>query len=347
MDYLWLSERLRLRSGAGRHCPASPMLSEGEADGYRPEQEPTFVQPHPSTFSHPSCPERLEPERRMLEKIQKMLVVRSPTIRELLAEALGMYILMVFGLSSVAQVVLGKGEFGQYVSINLAFGIGVTLGIHAAGGISGAHLNAAITIMHCILGNLPWRKLPAYLLGQFLGSFLAAATVFGTYYDILYDYSKGNFTVTGPTATASIFSTYPHPCMSLLGGFFTEFMATVMLILGILVIHDEKNNAALKGTQAMLTGILVLGIGMGMGMTTGYAINPSRDLPPRIFTAIAGWGVDVFTAGNYWWWIPVVAPILGSLVGSLVYKLFVDIHNQSVPESGNEKGQPAIETSTL
>uniref|UniRef100_A0A8B9DQY3 Aquaporin 7 n=1 Tax=Anser cygnoides TaxID=8845 RepID=A0A8B9DQY3_ANSCY len=229
----------------------------------------------------------------------------------------------VFGLSSVAQVVLGRGEFGQYLSINLGFGIGVTLGIHAAGGISGAHLNAAITITHCILGNLPWRKLPAYLLSQFLGSSLAAATIFGTYYGIV-----GNFMVTGPTATASIFSTYPHPCMS--------FDA-----LSILVIHDEKNNGALKGTQALLTGILVLGIGLGMGMNTGYAINPSRDLPPRIFTAIAGWGVDVFTAGNYWWWIPVIAPTLGSLVGSLIYKLLIDFHNQSLLESGNEKGHLA------
>lgn len=74
-----------------------------------------------------------------------------------------------------------------------------------------------------------------------------------------------------------------------------QFMATVMLLLGILIIHDEKNNGALKGTQALLTGILVLGIGLGMGMNTGYAINPSRDLPPRVFTAIAGWGMDVFT----------------------------------------------------
>ncbi|XP_074022605.1 aquaporin-7-like [Numenius arquata] len=283
----------------------------------------------------------------MLEKIQKALTTRSGTMRELLAEALGMFILMVFGLSSVAQVVLGRGQFGQHLSINLGFGIGVTLGIHAAGGISGAHLNAAITITHCILGNLPWRKLPAYLIGQFLGSFTAAATVFGLYYDALYDYTKGNFTVTGPTATASIFSTYPAPYVSLLGAFFTEFIATVMLLLGILVIHDEKNNGALKGTQALLTGILVLGIGLGMGMNSGYAINPSRDLPPRVFTAIAGWGMDVFKAGPHWWWVPLTAPILGSLAGVLIHKLFIDFHNQPVLESGDEKGQPVVESSTL
>ncbi|PKU39084.1 hypothetical protein llap_10609 [Limosa lapponica baueri] len=237
----------------------------------------------------------------MLEKIQKALTTRSGTMRELLAEALGMFILMVFGLSSVAQVVLGRGQFGQHLSINLGFGIGVTLGIHAAGGIS----------------------------------------------DALYDYTKGNFTVTGPTATASIFSTYPAPYVSLPGAFFTEFIATMMLLLGILVIHDEKNNGALKGTQALLTGILVLGIGMGMGMNSGYAINPSRDLPPRIFTAIAGWGMDVFKAGPHWWWVPLTAPILGSLAGVLIHKLFIDFHNQPVPESGDEKGQPVVESSTL
>ncbi|NXA34630.1 AQP7 protein, partial [Eudromia elegans] len=251
----------------------------------------------------------------------------------------------LIGLSSAAQVTLGQGQFGQYFSINLGFGIGVTLGMHAAGGVSGAHLNAAITLTYCILGSLSWKKLPFYVLGQFLGSFLAAATVFGIYYEALYDYTKGNFTVTGPNATAGIFSTYPAPYMSLMGGFFVEFIATMMLFLGILVIHDEKNNAALKGTQALLTGILVLGIGLSMGMNTGYSINPSRDLPPRIFTAIAGWGVDVFTAGHGWWWVPLVAPTLGCLFGFLIHKLFIDLHNQPVLESEDKKRKPSMEVS--
>ncbi|XP_065717290.2 aquaporin-7-like [Patagioenas fasciata] len=281
----------------------------------------------------------------MLEKIQKALTIRNVTIREMLAEALGMFVLMVFGLSTVAQVVLGKGNYGEHLSINLGFGIGVTLGIHASGGISGAHLNAAITLTYCILGNLPWRKLPAYVIGQFLGSFVASATVFAMYYDALYDYTNGNFTVTGPNATASIFSTYPAPYMSVLGGFFSEFVATAMLLLGILVIHDEKNNEALKGTQALLTGLLVMGIGLGMGLNTGYAINPTRDLPPRIFTAIAGWGIEVFTAGHHWWWVPLTAPFVGSLAGVFIYKIFVDFHNKPVLESGNEKG--VMESSTL
>ncbi|NWV29660.1 AQP3 protein, partial [Origma solitaria] len=249
----------------------------------------------------------------------------------------------VFGLSSVAQVVLGKGNSGQYLSINIAFGIGVTLGIYAAGGVSGAHLNAAITITQCILGNISLSKLAAYIIGQFLGSFMAAATVFAIYYDAIYDYTSGNLTVSGPTATAMIFSTYPAPNVSLQGAFFTEFTATIMLILGVLVIHDEKNNGAMKSAQPMLTGMLVLGIGLGMGLNTGYAINPSRDLPPRIFTAMAGWGMDVFTDDHSWWWVPVTAPVLGCLAGVFIYKICIDIHNQPVPET--QKEQTSTETS--
>ncbi|NWY68834.1 AQP7 protein, partial [Erithacus rubecula] len=251
----------------------------------------------------------------------------------------------VFGLSSVAQVVLGKGSTGQYLSINLAFGIGVTLGIYAAGGVTGAHMNAAITITQYVLGNISGPSLVAYIIGQFLGSFIAAATVFGVYYDAIYHYTNGSLTVTGPTATAMIFATYAAPNVTVQGAFFTEFMATVMLILGVLVIHDEKNNAATKGAQPMLTGMLVLGIGLGMGLNTGYAINPSRDLPPRIFTAIAGWGMDVFTTEHSWWWIPVTAPILGCLAGVLIYKLFIGFHNCPAHETENEKEQEGMEAS--
>ncbi|NWS08126.1 AQP3 protein, partial [Motacilla alba] len=281
----------------------------------------------------------------MLEKTKKVFTIRNITIRQMLAEALGTFILMVFGLSSVAQVVLGKGNSGQYLSINMAFGIGVTLGIYAAGRVSGAHMNAAITVTQCVLGNISWTTLVAYVVGQFLGSFMAAATVFALYYDAIYDYTNGSFTVTGPTATAMIFSTYPASNVSLQGAFFTEFTATVMLILGILVIHDEKNNAAVKGAQPILTGMLVLGIGLGMGLNTGYAINPSRDLPPRIFTAVAGWGMDVFTADHSWWWIPITAPVLGSLFGVLMYKLCIEFHNQPVQELEHEKQEAVTETS--
>uniref|UniRef100_A0A8C8REH3 AQP7 protein n=1 Tax=Pelusios castaneus TaxID=367368 RepID=A0A8C8REH3_9SAUR len=280
----------------------------------------------------------------MLAKIKKALTIKNRTVREGLAEALGTFLLMFFGIGGVAQVILGKGEYGMYLSINLAFGIGVTMGIHAAGGISGAHMNASITFTHCVLGRLPWRKLPVYIIGQFLGSFVAAALMFCMYYDALCEYSGGKFIVTGPNGTAGIFATYPAPYMTLLGGFLDEFFATAVLMLCVLAIYDKKNNGALQGTEAVVTGLLVLAIGMSMGANTGYAINPSRDLPPRIFTAIAGWGIEVFRAGDHWWWVPIVAPTLGSLLGALGYKLLIDFHNQTVLEGREEKGKGDLQT---
>ncbi|XP_030047752.1 aquaporin-7 [Microcaecilia unicolor] len=274
----------------------------------------------------------MKTEKKQLMKMKKKCIIKNGTVREMLAEALGTFVMMSFGLGSVAQVVLGKKEYGQYLSINLSFGFGVTMGIHVAGGISGAHMNTSVSLTNCILGHLPWRKLPFYALGQFIGSFLAAALVYCVYYDALYDYCGGNLTVTGPYATAGIFSTYPAAYMTPGGGFLTEFVATGMLLLCILAINDKKNFATLDGTQALLVGILVIVIGMAMGMNTGYAINPARDLPPRIFTAIAGWGVEVFRAGNYWCWIPVVAPLAGSITGAFIYKLVIALHNQTVSD---------------
>ncbi|XP_060617165.2 aquaporin-7-like [Anolis sagrei] len=268
----------------------------------------------------------------MLEKVIGLVTIRNETVRQGLAEALATYLLMTVGNACVAQVVLGRKEYGQYLSINLAFGFGVMLGVHAAGGISGAHMNASITFANCLIGNLSWYKFPAYVIGQFLGSFLAACTVFALYYDALQEYTGGVLTVTGPTATAGIFSTYPAPYMSMWGGFFNEVIATSILLIGVLSINDTKNAAALQGTGAFITGLLVVAIGMSMGMNTGYAINPSRDLPPRIFTAIAGWGRDVFLAGNCWWWVPIVAPTLGSLLGIFIYNIFVDFHNRPQPK---------------
>ncbi|XP_053155188.1 aquaporin-7-like isoform X2 [Hemicordylus capensis] len=268
------------------------------------------------------------PQNKMLEKVIGCVTIRNAVIREALAEFLATFLLMLFGNGSVAQVVLGRKSFGDYLSINLGFGFGVMLGIHAAGGISGAHMNASITFANCVIGKLPWYKLPAYVIGQFLGSFLASATVFTLYYEALQDYTGGNLTVTGPTATAGIFATYPAPYMTIWSGFKHEFIATSVLLIGILAISDVKNAGALQGTHAFIVGLLVVVIGMSMGMNTGYAINPSRDLPPRIFTAIAGWGIEVFRAGNNWWWVPVVAPTLGSLVGIFIYNILIDFHNR-------------------
>ncbi|XP_037007527.2 aquaporin-7 isoform X2 [Artibeus jamaicensis] len=218
-------------------------------------------------------------------------------------------------------MVLGD-KLGSYLGVNLGFGFGVTMGVHVAGKVSGAHMNAAVTFASCALGRMAWKKFPVYVLGQFTGSFLAAATIHFLFYGAIMDYSGGHLTVTGPIATANIFATYLPDHMTLWRGFLDEVIVTGMLQLCLFAITDNGNNPALQGTQALVIGVLIVTIGVSLGMNSGYAINPSRDLPPRFFTFLAGWGTQVFRARD-WWWVPVVAPLLGAYLGGIIYLVFI------------------------
>uniref|UniRef100_A0A8K9WZJ4 Aquaporin-7 n=1 Tax=Oncorhynchus mykiss TaxID=8022 RepID=A0A8K9WZJ4_ONCMY len=204
------------------------------------------------------------------------------------------FIFKVFGLGSVAQVVTGRGAFGEYLSVNLGFGLGVAMGMHIGGRVSGAHMNAAVSFSMCLFGRLGWRMLPVYILCQLIGSFLAAGTIYSLYYDAIYHYCGGNLTVSGPKATAGIFATYPAPYLSLPAGFLDQVIGTAMLLLCLMALSDQRNQPAPSGSEPIAVGLLVLLIGVSLGSNSGYAINPSRDLGPRIFTAIAGWGPEVF-----------------------------------------------------
>ncbi|XP_065803539.1 aquaporin-7 isoform X1 [Muntiacus reevesi] len=273
--------------------------------------------------------------KRRSTRVSKMLskptakvqvIWQSELVRQFLAEFISTFVMMVFGLGSVAHMVLG-GKMGSYLGVNLGFGFGVTMGVYVAGNISGAHMNAALTFTSCALGRMSWRRFPVYVLGQFLGSFMAAATIYGLFYTAIIEFSGGKLTVTGPTATANIFATYLPDHMTLWRGFLDEVAVTGMLQLCLLAITEKGNNPTLAGTEAIVIGILVVIIGVSLGMNSGYAINPSRDLPPRFFTFLAGWGSQVFSAKD-WWWVPVVAPPLGAYCGAMMYAIFIGFNKR-------------------
>jgi glycerol uptake facilitator-like aquaporin len=133
--------------------------------------------------------------------------------------------------------------------------------------------------------------------------------------------------VDGPLATAGIFATYPQPFLSVIGGFVDQLIGTALLMAGILAFTDPRNNATPAWLTPIIVGGLVVAIGVAFGFNAGYAINPARDLGPRLFTAVAGWGGAVFTIGGPWWWVPVVAPIVGALAGAFAYDLLVFRHH--------------------
>ena len=254
----------------------------------------------------------------------------SATTREMLAECLGTFVLIVFGVGVVAQVVLGGGNNGQYLSINLGWGLAVTMGVFVAGTISGGHLNPAVTIALAAWRGFPWRKVAPYIAGQFVGAFVASAVVYVTYSDALNHFDGGVRQVSGALGTAGIWATYPQPWLSITGGLLDQIVGTALLVLVVFALGDARNLPPQPNVAPLIVGLLVMAIGATYGLNAGYAINPARDLAPRLFTALAGWGQDVFRAGNGWWWVPVVGPVIGGLAGGFVYDLFIGRRHPAV-----------------
>src|SRR5436190_12824127 len=242
----------------------------------------------------------------------------------MLAEFLGTFILIVFGLGVVAQTVLSKGAAGSTLSINIAWGLAVTMGCYVSAGVTGAHLNPAVTVALAVHRRFAWSKVVPYSLAQLAGAFAASAVVFVTYREALYAFDGGLRQVIGPQGTAGIWATYPQPFLSTFpGGFLDQVVGTALLVGVIFGITDSRNSPAPAGLAPVIVGLLVLLIGATFGFNSGYAINPARDFGPRLFTAVAGWGSEVFRAGHHWWWVPIVAPCVGGVLGGWVYDAFI------------------------
>lgn len=250
------------------------------------------------------------------------------TARECAAEFLGTFILIVFGVAVVAQVVLSHQATGEYLSINFGWGLAVTMGVYVSGGVSGAHLNPAVTLALAVHRRFPWSKVLPYVAAQMVGAFVASAVVFMTYHEALDAFDHGVRQVSGQYATAGIWATYPAEHLSTFpGGLIDQVVGTALLLLLIFALTDGRNTAPESRIAPLLVGSVVLLIGMTFGYNCGYAINPARDLGPRLFTFMAGWGSGVFSVHDHWFWVPIVGPLIGGVLGGWIYDLFVLNHH--------------------
>ncbi|MGH9674696.1 MAG: MIP/aquaporin family protein [Bryobacteraceae bacterium] len=244
--------------------------------------------------------------------------MKSTLTGEIVAEFLGTLVLILIGDGVVAMTVLfstgvpGEIVKGGYTNITLAWGLGVTMGIYVAGRVSGAHLNPAVTLAVAVFRRFPWRKVIPFMIAQTAGAFTAAALVFMVYHPAFLKVDPRLET------TAGVFTTFPAFPEAPLAGLIDQTIGTALLMLLILAITDERNQPpAHLGPIAI--GLVVVAIGMSLGGMHGYAINPARDLGPRLFTAAAGFRNNGLTDGSGVFWIPIVGPLAGGLIGALVF----------------------------
>ncbi|KAH0260101.1 aquaporin, partial [Aureobasidium melanogenum] len=182
----------------------------------------------------------------------------------------------------------------------------------------------AVTFSSCVFRKFPWKKFPIYALAQTLGAFCAAGVVYGNYKSAIdvFEGGAGIRTVSGPNATAGIFCTYPAEFMTRTGMFFSEFIASALLMFLIFALKDDSNLGSGNLTPLGLF-FIIFGIGACWGWETGYAINLARDFGPRLMSYFLGYGHEVWSAGGYYFWIPMVSPFFGCTFGGFLYDLLM------------------------
>jgi glycerol uptake facilitator protein len=209
---------------------------------------------------------------------------------------------------------------GGYTNITLAWGLAVTLGIYVAGGVSGAHLNPAVSLALATFRGFPWRKVIPYSLAQTAGAFAAAVLVFWNYHPA--------FKAFDPQLekTAGVFTTFPAFPNVVYAGLLDQVIGTALLMGLILAVVDDRKAIPIGNLAPAMIGGIVVAIGMAWGGMHGYAINPARDFGPRLFTVVAGFKNNGLTDGTYRFIVPIVGPLLGAIIGSLLYDFGIRRH---------------------
>ncbi len=255
---------------------------------------------------------------------------------EMIAEFLGCLVLIAFGAGVVAVAVVGLTESGRtavifsgaggWLLITWGWAFAVTMAIYVAGGVTGAHLNPAVSLAFAVKGDFPWRKIVPYWIAQVAGCFAGAALVYADYFRAINAWNAAHhvasYAAPGGATTFSIFATFPasylgaHMDLALLD----QVIGTFFLVLFVLAISDNLNLSPTSNMGPLMVGLAVAAIGMSFGVDAGYAINPARDFGPRLFTWVMGWGANAFPGPHGYWWVPILGPMIGGVLAVYVYK---------------------------
>jgi glycerol uptake facilitator protein len=268
---------------------------------------------------------------------------------ELMAEFLGTFVVLAFGDGVVATAVAalpGSGRtagpttifqgVGDWLLITWGWAMAVAFGVWVAGGVSGAHLNPAVTLAFAVRRRFSWPKVLPYWAAQVAGAFAGAALVYAVYNSAINAFNLAAHTPKSggqALSTFSIFATFPAPYFhgTIAGPLIDQVVGTAFLVMLVVAVTDGRNSAVGSNMGPLIIGFVVAAIGMSYGANAGYAINPARDFGPRLLAYFAGWG-KVALPGSYnvagahftdYFWIPIVGPLIGGVIGVVVYDLFI------------------------
>ena len=292
---------------------------------------------------------------------------RSTIWGELSSEFLGTAVLIAFGDGVVAMAVAALNQSGRaanestiflasgdWLLITWGWAMAVTFGVYVAGGISGAHINPAVTLALAFKRQFPWSKALPYMAAQVIGAFVGAALVFLVYHNAIASFEETNNITRGApdsNTTFSIFATFPAPYYNggMIGPLIDQIVGTMFLLIFVLALTDTLNQAPRANLTPLLVGLAVAAIGMSYGANAGYAINPARDFGPRIFALFAGWGEVAFPgtvkgAFTAYFWVPIVGPFVGGVLGAYIYDFFIQDVLKARGEEPEEGLEPRGET---
>ncbi len=250
----------------------------------------------------------------------------------MLGEFVGTALLVLLGDGVVASVILLDKQ-ANWIVITTGWAFAVALAVYVTGRLSGGHLNPAVTLALAVRGEFPRERVAPYWAAQVVGAFLAGVILYYDYAEAFHAFErKHEITVRGtmvggalpePAAGgAGVFATYPA-FDNLARNLFSEVLGTAILLMGVCALTDPRNTAPSRALTPLLVGLVVWSIGLSLGGLTGYAINPARDFGPRVASALLGWGNAVFRSHGWYFWVPIVGPLVGGICGTWLYEFAI------------------------
>ena len=246
---------------------------------------------------------------------------------EMIAEAIAMFIIIGMGDSAACMYTLyDPSPYKQaYWGVCIAWGLAVTIAIYVTGGVSGAHANPAVSLAMAMFRGFSWRKVLPYSLAQIVGAFAGAAVVYLMFQPVIDNFNAVNhLTRAGDGGAAGVFFTHPGLAITPLHALMDQVVLTAFLMIGIFAVTEERNVLAPQGNSgALIIGLLVAMIGASAGYLEAWALNPARDFGPRLFAWMMGWGAQAFPSPGNYWWVPIMGPLIGGVVGAAAHHYLI------------------------